>query len=85
MYYLSMQIDSFDTIGTHITIHIDTLYDCDTLFSDIRKRLSSFEEKYSRFIVDNWLDQLNRDRHATLDTDGDIMLSTALDIAEKTG
>jgi hypothetical protein len=80
-----MQTDSFDTIGTHITIYIDILYDCDTLFSDIRERLSRFEERYSRFISGNWLDDLNRDRHGILDTDGDIMLSAALNIAEKTG
>jgi hypothetical protein len=47
---VSMQILDLDTIGTYLRIHIDTTSSCDEVFSTIRERLISFEEKYSRFL-----------------------------------
>lgn len=54
------------------------------VFHDIEKRLRDFEAKYSRFLEGNWLHDLNRNRRATLDTDGMSMLSFMLDLARKT-
>lgn len=50
IYNLPMQEDSWDTIGTHILIQIDTDINCNTLFASIRERLNTFELRYSRFI-----------------------------------
>jgi thiamine biosynthesis lipoprotein ApbE len=79
-----MQKDSWDIIGTHISIEIDTCSDCSILFLAIRERLAKFELKYSRFIEGNWLDTLNKTRYAILDEDGSAMLSFALETAERT-
>ena len=45
-----MQTCSFDVIGTHLDLRIDSLEDCDTLFAEIRGYLARFEVKYSRFL-----------------------------------
>ncbi len=45
-----MQKYSFDIIGTHLTISLDTEKDCSDLFHGIKERLQYFEQKYSRFI-----------------------------------
>lgn len=50
LYNTVMQKDSWDIIGTHISIEIDTSTDCTVLFLAIRRRLEEFELKYSRFI-----------------------------------
>ena len=78
-----MQKYEFNIIGTHLDILIDTHVDCGDLFQSIESRLQDFEKKYSRFLEDNWLHQLNRSRRATLDTDGTKMLECMLDLAKK--
>ena len=79
-----MQQFGFDIIGTHLDIRIDTATDCSVLFSEIETRLRDFETRYSRFISENWLDMLNRERAGTLDIDGQKMLDFMLDISRKT-
>jgi FAD:protein FMN transferase len=79
-----MQIFDFDTIGTHLRVHIDTISSQDEIFSTIRERLVSFEEKYSRFLEGNWLHILNRERRWILDEDGKKMLECMLDISRNT-
>jgi FAD:protein FMN transferase len=81
-----MQSFWFDTIGTHLEILLDIPLseDIQTVSSHIRQLLESFEQKYSRFIIGNWLDTLNISRMAHLDNDGYVMLSFALNMAEKT-
>ena len=79
-----MQIFSFDIIGTHLQIQIDTSSSCDEDFSHIRTRLRDFEARYSRFIEGNWLDTLNKNRTGILDIDAQNMLDHMLDIARRT-
>lgn len=45
-----MQKYSFDVIGTHLLLSLDTEDDCSILFQSIKDRLTQFEKKYSRFI-----------------------------------
>lgn len=79
-----MQKWSYNIIGTHLAIALDTEEDCSQIFHDIEIRLQDFEAKFSRFISGNWLHTLNISRRAMLDDDGMKMLSYALDIARKT-
>jgi thiamine biosynthesis lipoprotein ApbE len=79
-----MQSLDLDIIGTHLSIIIDTPHSCDEVFSDIRERLQDFENKYSRFVVGNWLDTLNKNRTAILDPDGEEMLEYMLEVARET-
>ena len=79
-----MQQFDFDIIGTHLDLRIDTSEDCSIIFSQIETRLHDFEVKYSRFIEENWLADLNKNRTGTLDTDGQKMLEFILDISQKT-
>lgn len=76
-----MQILDLDIIGTHLTISIDTPHTCDEVFSDIRVRLEDFELRYSRFISNNWLDMLNKNRTGVLDIDGKKMLEYMIKVA----
>jgi hypothetical protein len=57
-----MLVFDLDIIGTHLRVHIDTTSSCDEVFSTIRERLISFEEKYSRFLESNWLHDVNNNR-----------------------
>lgn len=57
-----MQELSLEVIGTHLRLEIDTDISCEELFRVIEMRLSAFEKKFSRFIPDNWLDTMNRER-----------------------
>lgn len=79
-----MQKHSFEVIGTHLSLHIDTPQEIGELFREIEKRLSTFEKVFSRFIPGNWLDTLNKERSAILDEDGKIMLEFALNVAQNT-
>ncbi len=79
-----MQQFSFDIIGTHLDLRIDTIEDCVLVFMEIEARLRDFESKYSRFIEGNWLDTLNKNKTGTLDTDGRKMLEFILDISRQT-
>lgn len=79
-----MQKYSFDIIGTHLDIFIDTDNSIVGLSQEIEHRLTQFEEKYSRFISGNWLNILNLERSWILDTDGKNMLVKMLDIARYT-
>lgn len=79
-----MQILDLDIIGTHLTISIDTPHTCDEVFFDIRVRLEDFELRYSRFISNNWLDMLNKNRTGVLDIDGKKMLEYMLGVSHHT-
>jgi thiamine biosynthesis lipoprotein ApbE len=79
-----MQSFALDIIGTHLDIRIDTDRDCSVLFAEIETRLQDFEQKYSRFISGNWLDVLNQKRTATLDIDGQKMLTYMLTVSANT-
>lgn len=79
-----MQKLTLESIGTHLTIEIDTQKSCEKDFHTITERLSHFEQKFSRFREDNWLRELNTSKHAILDDDARKMLSFALSLAEKT-
>lgn len=79
-----MQKYDFNIIGTHLQVLIDTDMDCSEVFHSIESRLSDFEQKFSRFLEDNWLADLNTSRRALLDADAKNMLMFALDMARKT-
>lgn len=79
-----MQRYNLDIIGTHLEITVDTMDDCSHIFSEVGLRLSSFEARFSRFIIGNWLYILNTTRRWVLDSDTHNMLSYALELAEKT-
>ena len=57
-----MQKVTLQTIGTHLEILIDTDLDIAILEHEIFERLSNFEKKFSRFLENNWLYTLNRER-----------------------
>lgn len=75
---------SYDIIGTHLEIVIDTEEDFSHVFHQMQIRLQDFEAKFSRFIEWNWLHNLNITRRATLDEDAKKMLLFSLDVANKT-
>ena len=79
-----MQKISFDIIGTHLEIHIDTSDSLELFSQNIERKLHEFESIFSRFIEGNWLHSLNKNRSGTLDTDGKIMLEKMLEIAAAT-
>ena len=79
-----MQSFALDIIGTHLDIRIDTDTDCSRVFTEIESRLQGFEVRYSRFIDGNWLDTLNKNRTATIDTDGQKMLGYMLSVSANT-
>ena len=80
-----MQVLELDIIGTHLHIQIDTSSSCDEDFSHIRSYLTDFESRFSRFLDDNWLADLNKNRTGILDEDGKKMLEFMLEMAHKTG
>ena len=80
-----MQIYSLDIIGTHLDIRIDTDGDISDVSQKIQKRLSDFELRFSRFIPDNWLHKLNKNRRWILDEDELKMLSYMLEVAHCSG
>lgn len=79
-----MQKWSYNIIGTHLGIAVDTTEDCFQIFHDIEIRLQDFEAKFSRFISGNWLHTLNISRRAMLDDDAREMLQYALEVAQRT-
>lgn len=79
-----MQTLSLDVIGTHLDIRLYSDDDASEVFSRIVERLTDFEKKYSRFLEDNWLARLNKDRSALLDQDARDMLEYALMVARET-
>lgn len=81
-----MYLLELDVIGTHLSIRVESSssVSIDEDFLHIRNYLMSFEEKYSRFIPDNWLHRLNQSRGGLLDQDAKNMFSYALELAEKT-
>ncbi len=76
-----MQEFHLDSIGTHLRILLDESSPTGEDFSHITSRLQEFESKYSRFIVGNWMYNLNQDRRALLDWDARIMFEISLEIA----
>ena len=79
-----MQKYTFEVIGTHLFLSLDTSEDMTDLFRDIKTRLQDFEAKFSRFLEWNWLDDLNTSRRSFFDSDAKKMLSMMLDVAWKT-
>lgn len=45
-----MQKYTFEVIGTHLFLSLDTSEDMTDLFRDIKTRLQDFETKFSRFL-----------------------------------
>lgn len=76
---------NLDVIGTHLHILIDdSSSPIGEDFSQIEKRLTDFDARYSRFITGNWTHELNIHGRAQLDHDSRVMLRTMLDLARKT-
>lgn len=81
----TIQVFELDTLGTRLQIRIDSLHACEGVFSEIKSMLFAFDQKYSRFIPGNWLDEFNRNGGGLLDEDGYAMLEFALELAQRTG
>lgn len=81
-----MHILDLDVIGTHLNLQVEasSSSEIDEDFSHIRERLTAFEQKFSRFIPNNWLHKLNIDRTAELDEDAKNMLTYSLQLAHDT-
>lgn len=45
-----MQKYTFEVIGTHLFLSLDTEQDVESLFTSISLRLKAFEKKFSRFL-----------------------------------
>ncbi len=75
-----------DIIGTHLSLRVESSSSTsvDEDFSRIRTRFTEFENRFSRFIPENWLHRLNQDRKGILDADAKNMLICALDVAHAT-
>ena len=74
-----------DVIGTHLSIRVESssLWNIDEDFSLIRERLIAFESRFSRFLAENWLYELNMTRSGVLDNDAREMIIFALDLAKR--
>lgn len=81
----SVQVFELDTLGTRLQIRIDSLQNCEGVFSEVKSMLFAFDQKYSRFIPGNWLDEFNRNGGGILDEDGRNMLEFSLELAQRTG
>lgn len=80
----NVQVFELDTLGTRLQIRIDSLHTCEGVFSEVKSMLFDFDQKYSRFIPGNWLDEFNRNGGGLLDEDGHKMLEFALELAQRT-
>lgn len=59
-----MQIFEHSTIWTHLKIFVKTNINIDDIFDEIRIFLDDFNNNYSRFIENNWLFSLNKNKKA---------------------
>lgn len=79
-----MQVFELDCIGTHLQILVDVPSSCDEEFSCIRSYIIDFESRYSRFVADNWLNILNKQRIWSLPKDAKNMIEYAIEVAKNT-
>ncbi len=79
-----MQVFELDCIGTHLQLIVDTSSSCDEDFSHIRSYILDFESRYSRFVADNWLNILNKQRIWSLPKDAKNMIEYAIEVAKNT-
>ena len=79
-----MQKFSYNSIGTTLSIHIESSKNLSHLFDEIVIFLDFFEKKFSRFIPDNWLFHLNKNKTAKLDIHAFSMLETIQKLARET-
>jgi len=81
-----IQVFELDTLGTRLKIQIDSLSSCEGVFSEVQTAMYTFDQKYSRFIPGNWLDEFNRSGGGEIEEEeGRIMLEFALELARRTG
>lgn len=83
--HTKVQVFELDTLGTRLRIQIYSPQSCEGVFSGIKAMLFAFDQKFSRFIPGNWLDEFNKNRGGVLDEDGRVMLEFSLALASKTG
>lgn len=79
-----MQKFTKNSIGTTLEITFRTENNLSRLFGEIDIFLTEFEQKFSRFIPNNWLFDLNKNKSATLDENAFLMLSMMQNIARET-
>lgn len=79
-----MQKFTKNSIGTTLEITFRTENNLSELFAGIDIFLTEFEQKFSRFIPNNWLFDLNKNKTATLDENAFLMLSMMQNIARET-
>lgn len=79
-----MQKFTKNSIGTTLEITFRTENNLSRLFGEIDIFLTEFEQKFSRFIPNNWLFDLNKNKTATLDENAFLMLNMMRNIAHET-
>jgi FAD:protein FMN transferase len=79
-----MQIYSGEHLGTHLRIEASEFVWIEVVLNEITKYLGGFETRYSRFIADNWLAQINNAWGGVLDAPATEMLRVALELAQLT-
>lgn len=49
-----------DALGSRLFVTVETQENLEGVFSSISEEIRFFERKFSRFLPDNWLAELNR-------------------------
>jgi thiamine biosynthesis lipoprotein ApbE len=80
----SIQIYTGEHLGTHLRIEAESFDGIEKVFKEISAYLEYFEARYSRFILGNWLTEINTNGGGILDTPAREMLEVALELAELT-
>lgn len=78
-----MQVYQGGHLGTLLSIQVDTPHNMWGVFLEITKRVTDFEERFSRFRENNWLSTLNTQKYASLDDDAHTVISYALKVAKQ--
>lgn len=73
-----------ETCWTVLRIDVASSSDATTVLQDCFSYCQQFEQRYSRFIPGNWLDQLNRNKQAECDEEWLAMIRYALQAANET-
>lgn len=71
-------------LGTTLFIQIQGKGNYDKIFSEISDFLDFFEAKFSRFIKNNWLFDLNKNKKSNIDIHAFSMIKMIQNVARET-